>query len=271
MPKRTREERIALAMRKKAAFRLKAPYLAARAAARRLSVPRGMTNTGPSSGFPPKRVVTLKYCQQVSVLSQKVGNVTPVLNYPTYALSMTPLQAGHRDFRCNGCVTPNLDPAPSFQGHQPRDWDTYAGFYRNYKVRKSKIIVQWSMSPATSGENYNPTQVGITRLENTTDVNAYVLRQQLMEDPSTRQGVLTGPESKLTLSNNWASKAVTEDDGPHTATTVNDPADQDTYVLWASEIIADNGVYTARLAYVECLVTILYTVEFYNRRASVVN
>lgn len=116
MPKRTREERLALAARKKKAFRLKQPYLFARS--RRVSVPRGMTNTGPNSGFPPRKTVTLKYCQQVPITSNLTGTIpTAPSGYFHYATQMTPLQGGHRDFRCNSPYAPNLDATFNGQAH----------------------------------------------------------------------------------------------------------------------------------------------------------
>jgi len=267
--KRSREERIALAARKKKAFRLKQPHLLARS--RRVSVPRGMTNTGPSSGFPPRKIVTLKYCQQVPITANLTGTIPAAPSgYFHYPTQTTALQAGHRDFRCNSPHGPNLDATPNGQAHQPRDWDTYVSFYRNYKVIKSKIIVTFTQSPLTIAENHNPTQVGITRLESTTNANAYVLRQQMMEDPSTRHGVICDESSKVTLYNNWASKSVADDDGAHTALTNADPNDQDTYVIWAAENLAGQNTVN-RQAYVECLVTILYTVELYNRKQSQLN
>jgi len=92
----------------------------------------------------------------------------------------------------------------------------------------------------------------------------------MMEDPSTRHGVICDEGSKVTLYNNWASKSVADDDGAHTALTNASPDDDDTWVIWAAENLAGQNTVN-RQAYVECLVTIIYTVEFYNRKQSQLN
>jgi len=264
--KRSRSQRIALADRKKRAFRQKAAFKA------RLPsyVPRGQTNTGPASGFPDKKTVVMKYVQTTAVLTARKGTPIAVPNYPTLVGDMTPLQAGHQDFRANSPYQPNINLTGNGQAHQPRDWDIYKDLYNHYRVKSSKIKVDFTHSPFNTGGYRHAILCGITRMETPPAANAAVIKAQMLEDPSTRYKVLHH-DNDISLTSNYVAKKGYGDQHDLVATTTTNPPEDHSYVIWASENTQDHTGWGSKESWVECVVTIYYTVEFWERKTSQVN
>jgi hypothetical protein len=145
-------------------------------------VPRGQTNTGPASGFPDKKTVVMKYVQTTAILVARKGTPVALPNYPTLTGDMGPLQAGHQDFRANSPYQPNINLTGNGQAHQPRDWDIYKDLYQHYKVKSSKIKVDFTHSPFNTGGTRYACICGITRLETPPNANQAVLKAQMLED-----------------------------------------------------------------------------------------
>jgi len=265
MPKRTREERKALATRKKKQYQQKRAYMA-----KRSFIPKNLVYTGPLSGLPPKRRVTLKYVQKIQIPCWSRTGADPNIGGRanlTGGYVIGHLQAGHVQFRANSPHQPNIALTSGGTAHQPRQFDLFASQYEHYKVHGSKIKVQLANSQFNIAGSNVPVMCGITRRNTPPAANAAIVTNQYMEDPSTVCKILA-PLENITLTNNYkVDKISLGGTDTQIATVTSNPGEDETFVIWASENIWDSSIYSGtaenQTRWVEGFLTILYDVEFF--------
>ncbi len=196
------------------------------------------------SGFPMKKMVRLRYCQEVQLNAGAIG----------FAQQL---------FRCNSCFDPDFTGI----GHQPKGYDEWASIYDHYTVMSSTIE---AVRVSTSNSNVPNAVAGILLDTSTTGVTSYSGLTDLLESKLVGKGWnLTGQASAISgastrrkeLRKSFNSKRFfgiknPQDGSSYSASISANPAQDAYFVLWNYSIDSNDP---GEQAYI---VTIDYTVEF---------
>lgn len=192
-------------------------------------------NIGTISGLPRQRTVTMKYVQNITLVS-----ATGLL--------------GSLRFRANGI----FDPYYETGGHQPFGYDTWATMYDHYVVNGSKITVQVVDDTGT----HQPTVIGIALADDvalpyaswTTYIEANKGSNRIMA------GILSGPQtikSYYSAKKFFNLKDVKDNVARIGSGIASDPSENAIYHVWvqAVDLAATTPSYQGK-------VTIEYNVTF---------
>lgn len=259
--KRTREERIALAARKKRAFRQKAAWKSrqigkSRPALNLTSVPRGITP--PTQGYLGQTFETeLCYADYFSL--------DPGIGAPTTYV-----------FSCNGLYDPNITST----GHQPHGFDQMMVNYNNYIVTASAIEVvlfPYANVAGTSTQNLTtgagtstaPQIMGsflsvCVRDKLTAMTGALVSNFALLERPGMKTKFVNSNSSPTKVSHSWSipqfyGKARDAKTQELSGTVTNNPDEQNFY-----HIIFGPPDGSTNLPEHQFVVRMKFKVRFYN-------
>lgn len=196
------------------------------------------------SGFPKKKTVKLRYCQEITLNSAITGFDSHL-------------------FRANSA----FDPDYTGTGHQPKGFDEWSTVYSHYTVMGSRMEVK--ILPSTTA-NVIPSVNGILLDTSTTGVAQFVNLPDLLESKlcgknwhvggSLYNGQNRNP-GKYAMVKNFSSRKFfgikdPQDGNSYSATTVANPTQQAYFVVWQYSIASnDPGI----LSY---MVTIDYIIEF---------
>lgn len=204
---------------------------------RRAAVRKAPMYRLPSSGFPDRKIVKLKYCAQHSL---------PSLNGSAY---------GSHTYRTNSVY----DPDYSLGGHQPYAFDEWATLYGRYEVLSSYINVRFLASQAGG-----PPNNAIVAVLNVDDPDTSATLTTVRERPSSYTKVLT-PQTPCRVTRKWSFRK----DSPNhagwdnTAPVTADPADSDYYRIFVSSV---DGSSPLQQYSINAIVEIVYVVKFWERQ-----
>lgn len=184
-------------------------------------------------GFPLKKTIGVKYCSTI-ILGTAAGSVNDFYN-----------------FACNSY----FDPDYSGGGHQPYGHDENAQAYNYYKVKSSKIKVQWLSKQGAMNL--------ICGVNQTSDVELSVSPDTLRERPKSNYTVLTTQRPGYSSMSWKAKKVFTHDDDNQAATMGVDPAELDFYQIWCHSTVPSTNIPEKS---VSALVTLTMVVELYDRK-----
>lgn len=184
-----------------------------------------------SSGIPLKRLVKLKYCQNL-----QLGN------------GATSTASHHMS--CNSLYDPDVTSI----GHQPYGYDTWTTLYGKYRVLSSKIVVRFVAKQGTQNVCVGVLPVNV--------VDSDLSFPTMLERPGCYYKTLT-TQFPTMITRKWSLRRVKNDDGEAYSSGVTDsPANQDYFRIWCA---TPDGGYIVENS-IGCVVEISYIAELSERK-----